>query len=363
MPSTILPSIPRLQRLPVTKENLEYADLAVIDLSNAHTAEGRAELALQMRDAMSTQGFFYVVNHGLTQAQNDRIFDIADVSFTQVGDDEKKIYTGDFESTGIYLGYKPRRQWHINGGVHDQIEQYNMNRDVTVDEHPKVLRPLLPEIDAFNRFCHFEVLFPILRLLALGLELPEDTFVNMHGFKDNNETAVRFMKYFPLSDDEEVKTQGVWLKGHTDIGSVSILWSQPISALQILSPDGKWRWIRHIDNALVINAGDVMEFLSGGFYKATIHRVIQPPADQRGYARVGVFYFAKANDDTKLIPFAESPVLQKHGINRLCPDDQAPTMEEWRRSRTSAYGVTALELKDNGIEEEVIRNVVVKHYN
>lgn len=36
-----------------------------------------------------------------------------------------------------------------------------------------------------------------------------------------------------------------------DIGTISILWSQPISALQILSPDGKWRWIKHIDNALV----------------------------------------------------------------------------------------------------------------
>lgn len=312
---------------------------------------------------MSTQGFFYVVNHGLTQAQNDRMFDIADVPFTQVGGDEKRLYACDFRKTGLYAGYKPRQQWHISGGVHDQIEQYNMNRDVTINEHPRAIRPLLPEIDAFNRFCHFEVLFPILRLLALGLELPEETFVEMHGFEDDNETAVVFIKYFPRSDDEEVKTRNVWLKGHTDSGSVSILWSQPISALQILSPDGKWRWIRHVDNALVINAGDAIEFLSGGFYKATIHRVVQPPADQRGYARVGVFYFAKANDDIKLIPLFESPVLQRHGIRRLSPDDQAPTMGEWRKSRTKAYGVTKLETKVNGVEEEIFGNIVVKHYN
>jgi isopenicillin N synthase-like dioxygenase len=36
-----------------------------------------------------------------------------------------------------------------------------------------------------------------------------------------------------------------------DVGSVTILWSQPVGGLQILSPDGKWRWVRHIDNALV----------------------------------------------------------------------------------------------------------------
>ena len=37
----------------------------------------------------------------------------------------------------------------------------------------------------------------------------------------------------------------------TDVGSVTILWSQPVGGLQILSPDGQWRWVRHMDNALV----------------------------------------------------------------------------------------------------------------
>ena len=58
--------------------------------------------------------------------------------------------------------------------------------------------------------------------------------------------------------------------------------------------------------------------LSGGYYKATIHRVFQPPADQRGYTRLGLFYFGYGNDDVKLVPFAESPVLQRVGIKRKC---------------------------------------------
>ena len=36
-----------------------------------------------------------------------------------------------------------------------------------------------------------------------------------------------------------------------DVTSVSILWSQPIAALQILSIEGEWRWVKHIANALV----------------------------------------------------------------------------------------------------------------
>ncbi|KAI0819369.1 hypothetical protein BC628DRAFT_1036591 [Trametes gibbosa] len=189
------------------------------------------------------------------------------------------------------------------------------------------------------------------------------TLTNYHGFDSKGETYVRFMKYYPRTEEEESKTNNVWLKGHTDFGTITILWSQPVSALQILSPDGKWRWIKHIPNALVVNAGDAMEFLSGGFYKATIHRVIQPPRDQRGHTRVGAFYFAMTDDDVKLVPLNESPALQRAGIIRRCDDADAPTMEQWRRGRTRAYGQSELEKKDETVEEEVINGVVVKHYN
>jgi hypothetical protein len=35
------------------------------------------------------------------------------------------------------------------------------------------------------------------------------------------------------------------------MGSISILWSQPVAALQILTGEGEWRWVRHLENALV----------------------------------------------------------------------------------------------------------------
>ena len=44
-------------------------------------------------------------------------------------------------------------------------------------------------------------------------------------------------------------------------------------------------------------------------------------------------------------------------------DADAPTMEEWRKARTSAYGQTQLARKDDVVEEEVINGVVVRHYN
>lgn len=106
-----------------------------------------------------------------------------------------------------------------------------------------------------------------------------------------------------------------------------------------------------------------MEFLSGGYYRATIHRVVQPPADQRGCTRVGAFYFAMADDDVVLKPLKESPVLQREGIVRRFEDESAPTTEQWRKARTSAYGKSDLKKTDERVEEEVINGVVVKHYN
>ncbi|KAG6371462.1 hypothetical protein JVT61DRAFT_9489 [Boletus reticuloceps] len=366
MPSVTLPKCPHHIAPSPTQLDLDFADLAIIDLSKARTPEGRAELATQLRDALRTNGFVYAINHGYTQAQRDRIFDIGDVPFTAVPPEEMEIYTNESQKLGYYAGYKARRYWAMDAenNVWDQIEHYSILRDGNERPHPQALRPFLPELDAFTRHNHFNILYLILRLIALSLELPEETLVEKHTFEGQAKTSVRFMKYYRRTEEDEEKSKHVWLKGHTDFGTVTILWSQPVSGLQILSPDGKWRWVRHIDNALVINTGDMMEFLSGGFYKSTIHRVVQPPPDQRAYDRLGTFYFVAADDDVKLLPLAHSPVLQRVGIERRCSDEEAPLAEAWRKERTSSYGRVALTKgSENNTEEEVIKGIVVKHYN
>ncbi|KAJ7766321.1 hypothetical protein DFH07DRAFT_737298, partial [Mycena maculata] len=256
-----------------------------------------------------------------------------------------------------YLGYKPRQYFHIDNGVRDQLEQYNSIKSRRYT--PEAIRLLLGEIDAFARHTHFNVLHPAMlryrpRLLALGLELLEEALVDIHDFSSVGETYA-----IPGSQDDELKTKNVcsWL----DIGTITVLYSQSISALQILWKDGQWKWIKHIENGLVINVGDALEFLSGGYYKATIHRIVRPPVDQQAYNRLSLFNFCLADNDVKLVPFSESPVLKRAGILRRFDDQDAPTMEAWRKARTSAYGQS--QLKAGKVEEEVIAGVVVEHYN
>lgn len=70
------------------------------------------------------------------------------------------------------------------------------------------------------------------------------------------------------------------------------------------------------------------------------------------------------DDDVKLLPHENSPVLQKAGMAPLSNTENAPDMEMWRKSRTASYGrVTLKPSKENGVEEEIISGVVVKYYN
>ncbi|EGO01206.1 hypothetical protein SERLA73DRAFT_105822 [Serpula lacrymans var. lacrymans S7.3] len=362
MPSLTFPPTPLHTPPPSTKEKLDYADLAVIDISKARTAEGRLELAAEVKNALLTHGFFYVINHGYKQDETDRMFDIAEVPFSGVSNEEKQPYTHNIKESGSFQGYKRRSYWHIDNGVQDQLESYNIHRNVNKLPHPPALCPFLPEIEAFCKHNFFNVIHPIFRLIALSLEIPEETLVNMHNYDAEGETYVRLVKYYPRSEDE-IKTNNVWLKGHKDFGSITILWSQPVAALQIMAADGNWRWVRHIDNALVVNAGEALEFLTGGYYKGTIHRVRQPPPDQQGYERLGIINFVLTDDDVELTPLTGSPVLQRAGIYAT-KDDNAPTMKAWRQSRASAFGTSELKKgTQQRVEEDVINGIVVKYYS
>ncbi|KAF9259643.1 Clavaminate synthase-like protein [Marasmius fiardii PR-910] len=368
-----LPFAPRFTMAEPTKEDLDYADLPIIDLLEAKA--NPAKVAEQVRDAMTTKGFLYIVNHGYTPEQMQRMHDISNVSFDQVPEEQKEAFDAKAQESGSWQGYKLRKYWELEGGVRDQIEMYSINKDVTRRPHPDALQPFMPEIDAFARHNYSDVVHPMLRLLALGMELPENTFVDMHDWNRVSESFGKFSPH-PHTEEDDAKANGIWFQGHTDFGSITLLYSQPVSALQILA-DGKWKWVKHLENAIIMNAGDSLEFLSGGFYKATIHRrnnrVIKPPADQRKATRLGCFFFVLVDDHVKLAPAASSPVLQRVGITRRLgyADEDAPTMKDWRRSRTLAYGA---DTKKDGTEskskvigeakvtEEVINGVVVKHY-
>lgn len=368
MPSVATkPDLEHFVPVEVTKEKLAYADLVTLDLSSFEDGEAaRQELSQQVKNAMQTQGFFVVINHGIPIEQIDRQVDIGHHILTKTPLSEKQRLEGKMKQ-GSYQGFKLRNYWQIDQGVKDQIEQYNWNRNLTLREHPSTFQPFRDEIQELNDYIHKEILYRLLRLFALSLDLPEFFFVDLHKYEVYDDSWYRYMMFFHSHKEEEMeKTGGVWLKGHVDFGSLTLLFSQPMASLQLMDHfTGTWRWVPYIPGAIVVNAGEMMEWWTGGLYKATIHRVCQPPADQRNQDRCGLFYFVVPNDEVKINTLLEeSSVLREAGVKRKFEPGTEPTSKLYRSARIGAYGQTDLfKGKGSGVQEEKIAGIALRHYN
>src|SRR5579859_874295 len=93
----------------LTKENLEYADLPFIDFDLLSNGEaGTAELAKTLDNAMQTQGFFYVINHGILEEEIQRQVHIGYTVLSDTPMEEKHRLEGKIQETGQYRGFKLR---------------------------------------------------------------------------------------------------------------------------------------------------------------------------------------------------------------------------------------------------------------
>jgi isopenicillin N synthase-like dioxygenase len=101
-----------------------------------------------------------------------------------------------------------------------------------------------------------------------------------------------------------------------------------------------------------------MLWWTGDYFKAAIHRVFQPPQDQRGHNRSGVFYFCVPNDDVVINTLLEeSPVLREAGVKMSHEPENAPTSKEWSNGRIKITGRNAVWDKTNKGENVTIEKV------
>jgi len=220
-------------------------------------------------------------------------------------------------------------------GLTDRIEVYNIPKfhPAFPQKYPDLIVDNLDEIKGFAKDLHSEILDPLHTLLAIALELPHDYFTNIHKYQDKSEDHLRYMKYTRYNQEETETLGNMWTPGHTDLGTLTLLFRQPVAALQIKLPKtGEWKWVKPQDNTLTVNACDALSFLTGGYIKSTIHRVASPPKDQQHVDRLGVLYFARPRNDLILNTIKESPVLQRAGYTENEMEksgEKVPSMEEW----------------------------------
>jgi len=343
-----IPELGSFNFVPETKENLDWADLITVDLSLYDSPEGKKELAQTLIKAVREDGFFYVKNFNISQELVNRQFSIGK-QFYELPLEEKLKYVPEGLTEGKFNGYVPagRHELDVASGLRDRVEIYNIpkfNGDFA-HKHPDLVLDYLGEIEEFSRSLHTEVLDRLHVLLAIALELPEDHFLKIHTYETKSEDHLRYMKYSKFTPEENRKLGNKWVPGHTDLGSWTLLFRQPVAALQIQNhKTGEWKWVKPQDATLTVNACDALSLLTADYVKSTIHRVSSPPKDQEHVDRLGLLYFSRPHNDVRLAT-VDSPVLKREGFTQNkfeASSHEVPTMEEWTFAKQKWQRTTAV---------------------
>lgn len=221
-----------------------------------------------------------------------------------------------------------------------------------------------PEIERFARHIHHSVVHKLLVLFAIVLELPEDHFTASHRYDARSDCHLRYMKYHARTPEANAALGGVWVKGHTDFGSLTLLFRQPVAALQVKGRDGAWKWVKPYDGSITVNVADALQFLTNGFLRSSIHRVVAPPPDQAGIDRLGVLYFVRPEDELELKP-VRSPVLERLGYR---PEEGTQVAEgitagEWVKARVKAGVNKGAAARSEISEQEIIKGVKAQYFD
>lgn len=159
--------------------------------------------------------------------------------------EEKLKYRADLEH-GNYNGYRPLGANEIWPGLRDNFEMYNIFKFIPECErtHPELIQQHRAEIERFQRKIAEDIVQKLLVLISVLLELPEDHLSQGHRYDDVSDCHLRYMQYRARSPEENEKYKGIYTNGHTDFGSLTLLFRQPIAALQIKTSEGDWKWVK-----------------------------------------------------------------------------------------------------------------------
>jgi len=320
--TTKTPLVKPWSRPAPTKKDLDWAPLAQIDLSRFDEPGGKQELAKQLYDAVTKVGFWVVVNTGIDDARVLRQLSIGNTFFKEPLE-EKRKHPCNF-AEGEYFGYRENSRYLGDTGIKENIEMLNIPKaipELANEPRHQLVQENWEEIASFHRDLHEKVARKLFVLMAIILELPEDYIYNLHAYDSVSDDHLRYMIYNVRTQDDWDRAQNFSKGGHTDFGSLTLLFSQNVAGLQIRTPEGSWKYVKPVEGGITCNAADTLTFLTKGFIKSTIHRVVAPPVDQLNIARLGLLYFSRPGDNApmKAVP---SPLLDRLGL--LTDEDKDP---------------------------------------
>jgi isopenicillin N synthase-like dioxygenase len=294
--------------------------LPVLDLSRLDEGETEAEeFRAALRQATHDYGFFYLTGHGVPQDLLDDAISTAREFFNLPVEEKMSIenlksphFRGYTRIGGeLTLGKTDWREQIDIGPEREAIPKEADTPDYWVLEGPNQWPDALPHLrDVVTRWQD--------QLNAVSLKLmqawaqslgAEPTFFD-EAFKERPSTLIKIVRY-PGKDDPEPQ-QGVG--AHKDFGVLTLLYVEDGKGGLQVEKDGEWIDAPPLNGAFVVNIGELLEVATGGYLKATNHRVVSP----------------KAGDDRISVPFFYAPAL----------DEMIPTLTLPPELQAQANGVT-----------------------
>eukprot|EP01026_Neomeris_dumetosa_P051909 TRINITY_DN4578_c0_g1_i1.p1 TRINITY_DN4578_c0_g1~~TRINITY_DN4578_c0_g1_i1.p1 ORF type:complete len:337 (+),score=35.23 TRINITY_DN4578_c0_g1_i1:63-1013(+) len=250
------------------------APVPIVDLS-----QPQEQCATLIRQACTQHGFFYIINHQVPKQEIEEMFDLFKAFFALPKEEKEKILINK-----KMRGYTPPQDQILdpeNQSMGDIKEGIYIGREISVD-HPHYAWPFYgpnqwPDEKLLPNFRQLvenykdkmtQLGFKMMELLALSLELPSQYFKPMF---DHPIFSLRPVHYF---GDVSVPEEGKFGAGaHTDWGLCTILATDGVPGLQI-QYQNEWLDVEHVEDAFVINLGDMVQRWTNDMYKSTLHRVV-----------------------------------------------------------------------------------------
>ncbi|MFI8567643.1 isopenicillin N synthase family dioxygenase [Rhodococcus sp. NPDC078407] len=310
--------------------------LPVLDLASAETDPHGFQRSL--REAAHRSGFFYLVGHGIA---NERMRDVLRLAreFFAVPDHVKDEISQ--LKSPHFRGYS-RVGGELTNGRVDWREQIDIGPERSAidgaEGYWNLQGPnLWPSQPAGFRetFEQWEQTVSrlglgLLRHWAQSLGAPENAFDD--AFATAPATLMKVVRYPGTSDH----SQGVG--AHKDSGVLTLLLVEPESTgLQVETTSDTWVDVPPLAGAFIVNIGELLEVATGGYLRATRHRVVAPGP---GTDRISVPHFLSPALDAVVPIIALPPELaeQSRGVENDPDNPIYSTYGEnaWK-SRTRAH--------------------------
>jgi isopenicillin N synthase-like dioxygenase len=242
----------------------------IIDLADLRPA--------QIAAACRESGFFYVANHGVPAELIERL-DLAAREFFELPLEAKmeiemarggKAWRGYFPVGGELTSGRP----DLKEGLYFGRELPAQNRllhgpNLFPRQVPKLREAVLAYLDALTATAQ-----RVLAGVALSLDLEADYFAS--SYTADPTVLFRIFHYPPSAPDTDD-----WGVGeHTDYGLLTLLLQDDNGGLQVRTPEG-WVDAPPVPGTFVCNIGDMLDRMTGGWYRSTPHRVRNLSGNER----------------------------------------------------------------------------------